>query len=142
MTIPLDMTVVFFTFEQMGEVADVADGVSAAERLADDDPAMDIPAMEPLDVADEDPLFVAGCDVASASETAPSTSTAAVATDTAPVHQTRPAIPMVDHLSAIRLLRSPMPCSPLGVPTESLAPTCVPPVRSALGECDDPYRRS
>jgi hypothetical protein len=111
MTIPLDMTVVCFTLEQIGEEADVAVGV---EPPADDvPPDMFIPGTEPpVDVdddVDDAALFVTLCEEASASETAASTSIAAVAIDAAPVHHALPANPSAPHRRLTRCLRSPMP---------------------------------
>jgi hypothetical protein len=108
MTIPFPMTVVFFTLEQIGAVVDAA-GAGVVVLVADDLPDLFIPAIEPLVWADEVAPFVVGCEEASASETAPNTSTAAVATETAPVHHTLPAIPMAAHCRAVRCRKSPMP---------------------------------
>jgi len=107
MTIPPGMTVVCFTLVQMGEVAAVA-----APDL-EDPPDMFIPAMDPLEEDDDDALVEGAFEEPSASDTAPSTSTAAVAIETAPIHHTLPAKPMAAHRWLARCLRSPMSTLPV-----------------------------
>jgi hypothetical protein len=113
MTIPLDITVVFFTLEQIGAAAVVAGDAAFALAAAPDDviPGMFMPEVEPVEATDDAVLPGVEFDEASASVTAPSTSTAAVAMDRAPAHHTRPAILVAAQRWLARCLRSPM--SPL-----------------------------
>ena len=123
MTIPLPITVVFFTLEQMGDFDDVV--ALDFELLAD----MFIPGMDPLMAVVEVALLATGLAEASARDTAPNIRTAAVASEMAPVHQARPAGPMAAHRPPARCLRSPMPTLLVVSPPRGIAPTCVEPAR-------------
>ena len=86
---------------------------------------MFIPGMDPLMAVVGVALLATGLAEASARDTAPNTSTAAVASEMAPVHQARPASPMAAHRPARSLREISHANTPCCVSTESIAPTCV-----------------
>jgi hypothetical protein len=95
MTIPFDMTVVFFTFGHTED--DVIVG------LIDEPPEV---APDPMaDFEDGGPPLVVACAEPSARATAPNAMTAAIATGAEAVHHTLAAMPVAAHRCCARCLR-------------------------------------